>query len=242
VSETLYSKRIRALAHSSVAQDRIIAAGHACATGDLMIRLAKDPETIVREALAANPSTCSEALEMLAGDSHWAIRHLVASAPAVPAGVLRKLIKDPQLEVALAAVVNPNFPEDEAMRIARGPRSLLSLQMTLAKHSASPAVLTELAGHKNLKVLILTARNQATPAEGLLKMISASSKTLHRDIIQHPNVTLEILGYFVDDGRKDIRDLLPKRMIKVEKKCRESACADYAAELDVGDIGYGGGL
>ena len=239
MSEAFYSKRIRAMAHSRVAQDRIIAAGHACATRDLMIRLAKDPETIVREALAANPSTCSEALEMLAGDTHWRVRHLVASAPAVPAGELRKLIKDPQLEVAQAAVVNPNFPEAEVMRIARGPRSLLSLQMTLAKHSASPTVLSELAGHKNLKVLILVARNQAAPAEGLLKMVSASSKALRKDIIQHPNVTLEILDCFVGDSREDIQELLSKRRIEMEKKYRESTCTDYASELDVGNIGYG---
>ena len=94
-------ERLARLARSDVPGERLSAALSRRAPADALEGLATDPDTRVRQAVAANPTTPPQTLDILADDTDIEVR--AALAAAAPTAALRaKLLDDTSAEVKTA--------------------------------------------------------------------------------------------------------------------------------------------
>ena len=82
------------------------------------------------------------------------------------------------------------------------------------------------------------ATNPSTPPEALAEMVSSrkSDSRIRAALAAHLGTQDKALRRL---SRSKVEAV---RTAAREQRRRETACADYAAELDAGSMGYGGGL
>ncbi len=85
------------------------------------------------------------------------------------------------------------------------------------------------------------AANPNTPPEALAEMVSSrkSNSGIRAALAANPGTPDEALKQ-LSQSRVDVVRTAAREQL--EQRRREAACADYAAELDAGSMGYGGGL
>jgi len=97
--------------------------------------------------------------------------------------------------------------------------------------------LQRLAASEDRDVRAAVAANPNTPPEALVEMVSSrkSNSGIRAALAANPGTPDEALKRLSQSRVDVVREQL-------EQRRREAACADYAAELDAGSMGYGGGL
>jgi hypothetical protein len=84
---------------------------------EVMNRLAKDNDNIVRCGVAYNPNTPPEALERLANDEESFVRRMVACNPNTPPEALERLANDDDPGVRREVAKNPNYKKPNTNQI-----------------------------------------------------------------------------------------------------------------------------
>ena len=156
-----------------------------------------------------------ERLEWLAASEDCRDRQNTAGDTGCPPELLVKLAQDANRYVRVTVVENPNTP---------------------------PETLKVLAGDEHRVVRFLVAENPNTPPKTLKVLAGDGNGFVRSKVAKNPACPPELLDHLAQDEDEDVRIAAREQLKQREQRRRESACADYAAELDAGSMGYGDGL
>ena len=99
-----------------------------------------------------------------------------------------------------------------------------------------------LSGDEHLGGRFRVAANPNTPPETLRVLSGDAYWGVRNEVAKNPACPPELLDHLAQDEDGDVRTAAREQLKQREQRRRESACADYAVELDAGSMGYGGGL
>ena len=102
--------------------------------------------------------------------------------------------------------------------------------------------LGRLARDEDGDVRFRAARNPNTSQEALKVLAGDKNWDVRRNVARHPACPPELLEQLAGDEHGAVRTAAREQREQREQHRREATCADYAAELDTGSIGCGGGL
>jgi len=125
-----------------------------------------------RELAAAHPDAPAPLLRRLARDPALQVRRAVASNPHTPGSTLGRLSRDPEQDVRQRVGGNPSCPSPVQRRIANSP-DWEDRAWVANNKSADPQVLTEMLRDTDQYVLQLVLDNPRTPtaAVAMLQLV-----------------------------------------------------------------------
>ena len=166
--------------------------------------LSRDPQVLVRLALASNARGVPEAvLDSLARDPDQVVRRKVAASPYASKSALTALVQDSVLAVQATALANPNAPDTWLRRHAGHPRK--EVVMAVCRNVNTPgSVLDSLSLSTIPGVRESVARHVKTPIETLNRM-ARNEQEEHEPVLlaiaSHPRADRSLLTYLAYDAR-----------------------------------------
>jgi hypothetical protein len=150
----------------------------------------------VFKALASNPSCPEEILMKLAKDPDPVVRSAVAENSMTPLEILKTLAKDKSREVRECVARNNSTPGETLNVMAK----VSYLHQTLAENpSISMALLKELSVNRNEDVRSAVARNPITPSEILLVLANDANYMVRHSVAQNPTTPPEALVFLAQE-------------------------------------------
>ncbi len=211
---------------------KVAAAGNSTTPAQSLAKLASDPSSFVRRALASHPKLSEEIKEKLAVDSDQTVVESLLKASSLPnLATLDKLLTaaTPRVRETLAA--NPNTPQAILEKLSQGPVYTEFLLLSLARNPHSgpqvtnrlsrigdrlvrtflarlpvpQATFTTLANDGDLGVRSMVAGNSACPA-ALLDLLAKDSNTIVREAVAlNQSTSKETLAKLATDSHQDVR-------------------------------------
>lgn len=211
---------------------KVAAAGNSATPASALAKLASDPSSFVRRAVASNAKLSEEIKEKLAVDSDQTVVESLLKSSSLPnLATLDKLLAaaTPRVRETLAA--NPNTPQPILEKLSQGPVYTEYLLLSLARNPHSgpqvtnrlsrigdrlvrtflarlpvpPATFTILANDGDLGVRSMVAGNSACPV-ALLDLLAKDSNTIVREAVAlNQSSSKDTLAKLAADSHQDVR-------------------------------------
>ena len=192
-----------------------LAAAFATRNSDLLQRLADDSETVVRQAVAANPACPPELCEQLADDPDMinellhnpatpasvletvaAVkdhREYAASHPNCPPALLDQLASDRDEHVRCATARHRSCPPETISQLLHDPAETVRANAA-SNERCPPERVRHTAGHPSATVRAAAAKNPSCPPDVLQKLASDHETSVRRAVTANPNATASLLA------------------------------------------------
>ena len=176
-------------------------------------------DTNIRDQVAKNPSTPSDALILLASDETNKVRSEVGSNPSTPVEVLQQLSQDENIEVRLSVSSNTNAPVSALKLLASNEHG--EVRRCVASNPSTPVeVLQQLSQDESSRVRQSVAQNPSTPVELLSDLYagfindSSLAKTLIIEMLSNGlQLSQAELEALVAQGDQGIAQAVAKNLV-----------------------------
>lgn len=191
---------VRAGVAMSLEHDPLASGADQQAAETIAVHLTRDPQPLVRLALAANGSLTPVTYEVLAVDADPLVRLKLAENRQTSAGALALLAQDSSESVQIRALQHPEMPPD--WLLTRSASATAEIRLAVAGNPNAPlAALTRLAGDPDPRVREAVAGHPSTPLSVLRGLAADSSLAVSLAVVRHPRADRELLLALADDRR-----------------------------------------
>jgi hypothetical protein len=136
----------------------------------------------------------------------WA-KMLVARNPNTPVDVLDALFLDANYQVRAQVAANPNTNSETLQRALLDPEEFV-ISSALMNQNLPPSSLEVLLEREMPQIWSVLAARQDTPASVLQRLIQEKNSPYRRSVLEHPNITEEILNVLSFDEDEELRSLV----------------------------------
>ncbi len=218
---------IDCLSRSPVYRHRVEAAAYKHASPEILKRLARDRNGLVRDTVASNPSTPPEVLIALSRLNDPNDRFAIARNRSTPNSALESLVKHadsrlllsaatkevPWIEAGIISAVAENPSASEQLRMATLERmvthdSKKAREFAAESQLTPPHLLAALCRDPEVKVRAAAAANVATPAVALAELAMDEDVAIHRALAGNINTPSEALRVLSGDKSVEVRAIL----------------------------------
>lgn len=169
----------------------------------IAVHLTRDPQPLVRLALAANASLTSATYEVLAADEDPLVRLKLAENRQASAAALALLAQDSSETVQIRALQHPDMPLDWLQ--TRSTAATTEVRLAVAGNPNAPlAALIHLAADPDTRVREAVAMHPSTPLPVLRGLATDSSLAVSLAVVRHPRADRTLLLALADDRRDSV--------------------------------------
>jgi hypothetical protein len=158
-------------------------------------------DTVQKCAVARNPSTPKESLELFAKSHNPNIRRAVALNTAA-SSLLNDLAKDADESVLRAVAINPSTPIELLTLLLKNDL----VRLTVGLNTSTPVeVLRELARDEDEKVRLGVALNTSAPAQVLKELAQDENEVVRFGVTSNTSAPAEVLEELAQDENEVVR-------------------------------------
>jgi len=178
----------------------------------LALRLAADPQPIVRLSLVSNRKLPDEAYELLANDADPVIRQKLAENIRLPRTALTILAQDSLAVIRAGAAIHDNLDPILIEQLSKDGSSAVR-EAIAGNTNASVNILDQLANDAILSIRLAVARHPRTQRESLERLVDDPDLSIQQSVAQHPQADRTLLLALSDFDRDiSVRQVARKRL------------------------------
>lgn len=186
-------------------------------TEKIALNLARDPQPVVRYALASNKNLGPAVYAVLARDPDPAIRQKLAENLNAPQSALEIMAEDSVVAVKIQVLKHRNLPRNLLVQKSADPSPFIRL--AICENINTPStVLERLAGDEDPQVREEVAAHPVTSLEVLRKMVDDDDLQVVLAVTRHPKADRDLLFELANDPRDEVvRQTAKERLIPLLK-------------------------